>query len=369
MVFFMKTIHGAPSFSLSSDLVSLHVTRDGGQLGPVRFTLGGRSVSPYSISPWEPVEVDAELPVLLQNLRGDFFCLPFGPQKGGEPHGETANHEWRTVSTTNNSLILEINVSDVSGKVTKSISLREGQTALYVEHRIEGVQGDWSYGTHPILDLSMIPEGEGRLSISPFSWASVYPEVFSNPLDGANQALKIGAIFSDLSEVPLTDGGTTDLTRYPARPATDDLVMLVSKPASADQPFAWSACLMDGYVWFALKNPADFPATLFWLSNGGRSAAPWNSRHTCRIGIEEVCSHFCDGVDLSRKDLLHNLAVPTTRSFTKDTPVTLRIIQAVAAVPIGFGMVKSISPDGDGKVKITGENGAEVSVPLNWKFL
>lgn len=365
----MKTIHGAPSFSLSNDLISLHVTCEGGQLAPVTFMLGDRVVSPYSLSPWKPAEIDPELPVLLKNLRGDFLCLPFGPQDGGEPHGETANHNWELVSETNQSLVMEINASDVSGKIIKTISLRDGETALYVEHLIEGVEGRWSYGTHPILDLSEIPDGEGRVSISPFTWASVYPEVFSNPADGANQALKIGAIFSDLSEVPLADGGTTDLTRYPARPATDDLVMMVSKPATAEQPFAWSACLMDGYVWFALKNPVDFPATLFWLSNGGRSAAPWDSRHTCRIGIEEVCSYFCDSVDLSRKDLLHNLSVPTTREFSKDQPVSLRIIQAVAAVPKHFGMVKSITPDGDGKVTITGENGAAVSVPLDWKFV
>lgn len=365
----METIHGTDSFSLSSDLVTLHVTKEGGHLAPVAFKLDERIVSPYSLSPWKPGEVDAELPVLLKNLRGDFFCLPFGPQEGGEPHGETANHHWEKISDTDNALVMEMDASDVSGKITKTISLRDGETALYVEHRIEGVAGDWSYGTHPIIDFSAIPDGEGRLSVSPFYWASVYPEVFSNPADGAQQALKIGAIFSDLTEVPLEHGETTDLTRYPARPETDDLVMMASRPATAEQPFAWSACVLDGYVWFALKNPEDFPATLFWLSNGGRSAAPWNSRHNRRVGIEEVCSHFCDGVDLSRKDLLHNLSIPTARSFSKETPVILRFIQAVVAVPENFGKVESITPDGDGKVRITGEHGAEVRAKVDWTFV
>ncbi|MFK7851573.1 MAG: hypothetical protein AB8D78_11395 [Akkermansiaceae bacterium] len=365
----METIYGAPTYSLSSDQVSLHITKEGGQMAPVTFKLNGRTVSPYSISPWNPDEVDGNLPPLLKNLRGDFICLPFGPQENGPPHGDTANADWSLVSKDARSIVLQIDTKDTAAKVTKSISIRDGHTALYLENKIEGLDGHWSYGTHPIIDFSSIPEGTGRLSVSPFSWASVYPEIFSNPADGANQELKIGAIFSDLSEVPLTEGGTTDLTRYPARPATDDLVMMVSKPASDHQPFAWSACLMDGYVWFSLKDPADFPATLFWLSNGGRSAAPWNSRHTSRVGIEEVCSHFCDGVDISRKDLLHNLSIPTTRSFSKDTPVTLRIIQAVAAVPGNFGMVKSIKPDGPENVKITDEHGAEVNVPLGWKFI
>ena len=365
----MESIHGAPSFPLVSDLVSLHITREGGHLAPVEFDLGDRKVSPYALAPWEPEEIDPTLPVLLKNLRGDFFCLPFGPQENGQPHGETANFTWEKVASTDHSLTLAINATDISARVEKTISLRPGQTALYIEHCITGLAGDWSYGTHPILDLSNVPEGSGRVSVSPFRWASVYPEWFSNPDDGATQALKIGALFSDLHEVPLIAGDTTDLTRYPARPGTDDLVMMVSETATETQPFAWSACVLDGYVWFSLKNPIDFPATMFWLSNGGRSAAPWSSRHTARLGIEDVCSHFCDGVNISRKDLLRNLAIPTSRRFSENEPVKLRNIQAVAAVPEGFGEVVSITPSADGEVKITDEHGTSLFSQVNWETL
>ena len=365
----MENTYGAPSFSLNHDLVSLRITREGGMLAPVTFQLGDRIVSPYSLSPWKPDEVDAELPVLLKNLRGDFFCLPFGPQENGLPHGETANCPWSLVSETEGSLTLGIDASDVAANVMKTISLRPGQTAIYHEHRISGLEGDFSYGNHPILDLTGIPEGGARVSVSPFRWASVYPEVFSNPADGARQALKIGAIFSNLSEVPLADGGTTDLTRYPARAGNEDLVMMVSEDATPEQPFAWTAVVLDGYVWFSLKNPADFPATLFWLSNGGRSAAPWESRHRGRLGIEDVCSYFCDSVDLSRKDLLRNLAIQTSRSFMKDKHVTLRNIQAVAAVPEHFAIVSSITPAGKNMVKITDVNGRTATAAVDWSAL
>lgn len=365
----METIHGAPSFSLNNELVSLQITRDGGMLAPVGFRLGDRVVSPYSLSPWMPDELDAELPVLLQNLRGDFLCLPFGPQENGPPHGETANRAWHLVSESEHSITLGISASDVAADITKTVSLRPGHTAIYCEHRISGLEGDFNYGNHPILDLSQIREGGARVSVSPFRWASVYPEVFSDPEDGARQALKIAALFSDLSEVPLADGGTTDLTRYPARAGYDDLVMMVSEDTTAEQPFAWSAVVMDGYVWFSLKNPADFPATLFWLSHGGRSAAPWKSRHLGRIGIEDVCSYFCDSVDISRKDLLHNLSVPTTRRFEKDQPVILRNIQAIAAVPENFGMVSSITPCGEHAVTLTDETGLTAIAPLDWRAL
>ncbi|MBC7979993.1 MAG: hypothetical protein H7Y36_05470 [Armatimonadetes bacterium] len=365
----MQTIYGAPSFSLESNLVSLHVTRDGGHLAPADFIFGNRVVSPYALAPWKPEDIDPSLPVLLKNLRGDFFCLPFGPQKSGPPHGETANGQWHLSQQSENSLTLEIQASDVSANVTKTISLRPNHTAIYCEHRISGLDGNYSYGNHPILDLSAMVEGQARLSVSPFRWASVYPEYFSNPADGATQALKIGARFTDLKQVPLSDGGTTDLTRYPARPGTDDLVMMVSEAATLEQPFAWAAVVLDGYVWFSLKNPSDFPATMLWLSNGGRSAAPWNSRHTARLGIEDVCSHFCDDVEISRKDLLLNDEIPTTRRFTKDTPVILRNIQAVAQAPKGFGLVKSITPSGKNQITLADENGSEISALIDWEII
>ncbi len=365
----MQPSHGADSYVFNTELISLHITREGGHLAPIIFQLEGREVSPYALAPWLPEQIDGTLPVLLKNLRGDFLCLPFGPQENAPPHGETANNTWELVSRDQNHIILAIDATDISARVEKTVSIRPGETALYISHTITGLEGDWSHGTHPILDLSEMPEGAARLSVSPFRWASVYPEWFSNPADGANQALKIGALFTDLTEVPLAEEGSTDLTRYPARPGTDDLVMMVSEEATAAQPFAWAAVVMDGYVWFSLKNPADFPATMFWLSNGGRSAAPWNSRHTARLGVEDICSHFCDSVDISRKDLLRNLAIPTTRRFSKETPVTLRNIQAVTACPENFGKVFSILPAGENAISLTDENGTSITTQVDWNQL
>jgi hypothetical protein len=258
---------------------------------------------------------------------------------------------------------------DSGGWLEKIVSLREGETVVYCEHRVSGVSGRYSYGNHPILDFAGVGEGEARVSVSPFRWASVYPGLFSNPENREYAALKPSAGFSDLEEVPLAHGGSTDLSRYPARQGFEDLVMMVNEPATPGQPFAWSAVVLDGYVWFSLKNPADFPATLFWISNGGRHGAPWGGSHLGRLGIEEVCSHFCDGVDVSREDRLGENGIPTTREFRKDETVSLRIAQAVAVVPSGFGKVVSIRPHGPGKVVITGESGASVESAVDWNFV
>ncbi len=364
----MPLVHGEPSYQLTTPEVALAITARGGHLAPVVFHLPGRDVSPYALAPWEPTEFP-DIPPLLSVLRGDFFCLPFGGQVDGPPHGDPANAEWTLVSATDLAGCFMLDAADSGARVEKTIATRPGHHAIYAEYRISKLDGDFNYGNHPILDLSGLLEGSGRITTSPFKWASVYDGVFSNPAAGETQALAQGTLFTDLREVPLAAGGTTDLTRYPLRVGYDDLVMMANVPATPAQPFAWSAAVLDGYVWFALKNPSDFPATLLWFSNGGRSAAPWHGKHLGRIGIEEVCSHFHNGVALSRLNPLASHNIPSTRHFSPDETVTLRTLQAVALVPAGFGAVSQILPDGENAVTLHDESGTQIRVPLDWRFI
>jgi len=360
----MDTNFGAEGWWIEGPEVRAHVTAQCGMVAPVEFRLGERVVSPYSVSPWQPAEVGEDLPPLLRVLRGDFFCLPFGPQDDGPPHGDPANAEWSGGLASDGSVRLEMECSDSGAKVGKTIAPGSDHPAIYHEFRIAGLSGKWSYGNHPILDCSHLPEGSARVSVSPFRWGSVYQGVFSNPDAGERQCLADGATFDSLDVVPMADGGAADLTRWPARKGFDDLVMMVNEPASEQQPFAWSAVVMEGYVWFSLKNPDDFPATLFWMSNGGRNGSPWDSRHLGRIGIEEVCSHFCDNVSRSREEALPG--IPTVREFKSDETTVLSIVQAVADVPDGFGRVTAIVPAGDESVTITDEHGASLSARVDW---
>ena len=364
----MNPVHDEPSFHLSSPELDLHLTARAGHLAPVTYHLPGRDVSPYSLSPWEPAEFP-DLPPLLSVLRGDFLCFPFGEQKDGPPHGDPANAEWSLIEQTDRSLKLEMTASDSGARIEKIISTKPNQHAVFAEHRISNLTGNFNYGTHPILDLSHLPDGAGRISTSSFQWASVFPGDFANKDDGETQSLESGALFSDLRQVPLAAGGTTDLTHYPQRKGYEDLVMMANAPATKEQPFAWSAAVIDGYVWFSLKNPRDSPATLFWISNGGRTAAPWNGRHLGRIGIEEVCSYFCHGVDKSRENLLAKEGIPTTRTFQSDETVRLPMIQAVAAVPENFSVVSSITPNGQNTVTITDDQNTSVTTAIDWSFV
>jgi len=212
----MHSVHGEASFHLATPELDLDLTVRGGHLAPVIFHLPGRDVSPYALAPWEPAAF-ADIPPLLSVLRGDFLCLPFGGQQNGPPHGDPANAQWEVVSSDARSLHLRMRTTDTHADVEKILSTQEGHHAMYVEHRISGLEGRYNYGTHPIIDLSGLPEGAGRISVSPFRWASVFPDSFANPADGETGALSNGARFPDLSPVPLTHGGTPAPTR-PAEP-------------------------------------------------------------------------------------------------------------------------------------------------------
>ena len=365
----MEDIHGSASFFVSTPEVDFAVSEQGGHLAPVDFYFDEYAVSPYALAPWQPEECDQELPHLLRVLRGDFFCLPFSEQKQGPPHGEPANGKWSLVEQGERKLVLEIVTADSGATVRKSIEVREGQQAVYVEHLVSGLVGRWNFGNHPILDLSELAEGQGRLAVSPFRWASVFDGVFANPATGETGRLKEGGRFESLERVPCADGSTLDLTKYPSAPGHEDLVMMVSEPATAEQPFAWTAVTFDDYVWFSLKNPRDFPSTLFWLSNGGRTAHPWEKRHIGRVGLEEVCSYFCYGVDVSREDRLAGEGIATTRDFAVNEVVRLPIVQGVALVEAGFGQVRSILPRGEHSIEITGDQGQVMIVKIDWHFV
>jgi len=363
----METIHGSKSFFVSTPEVDFAVTEQGGHMAPVDFYFEDYAVSPYALAPWEPSQVDASLPHLLTELRGDFFCLPFAGQAGGPPHGETANAKWSLVEQGERSLVLEMKRTDSGASVRKNIAVKEGQQALYIEHVLSGLEGDWNYGNHPILDFSELAEGQGRLAVSPFRWASVYDGVFANPETGETGRLQESAQFASLTAVPCKDGTELDLSHYPTTPGHEDLVMMVNELPTTAQPFGWTAATFDDYVWFSLKNVLDFPATLFWISNGGRSAHPWESRHLGRLGMEEVCGHFCNGLEASRENRLAAFGIPTTRRFEAGEIVRLPIIQGVALVEPGFGQVTSIRPLDDHTIVITGESGDFVNVKIDWK--
>lgn len=359
-------IHGEPSLSISSSTVRAWVTLRGGHVAPVEFSLESGTFQPYSLSPWLPGELE-DLDPLLDVLRGDFWCMPFGEQPDGPAHGHVACGQWTPVKVDPRTVTMTIDARDIGARVDKTISLRDGQSALFQELTITGLDGDFSYGTHPILDLSHLPPGIARISSGAVRWSSVFTGEFSKPSLGETQVLLPGAQFTSLASIPLIDGGSLDLSRYPTSMAHEDLVML--SQLGDDNSIGWTAVSAPGYVWCALKDVRDFPSTVLWVSNGGRTQEPWLGRHVGRLGVEDVCSYFHEGLVASREDRLRDQGIPTARTFASDVPVTMRTVQAMVASPPGFAQVVDISTNTPGRITLTDELGCVIEALIDWQYV
>jgi hypothetical protein len=370
---------GQPSWQITSRDVEAYVTVQGGHLGPVTFDRRKRKIQPLSVAPWAEEKPDPSLPPLLQVLRGDFFCMPFGGNSqpyGAErhpPHGETANARWRfegLEQTAGQSVLrLSLETKVRSGRVDKEIKLVDGQSVVYCKHTISGMKGPINLGHHAMLKFPETP-GSGFIATSPFLYGQVFPGDFECAASYGYSSLKPGAEFRTLRAVPLAHGGSTDLSSYPARRGYEDLVMLC---ADLEVPFGWTAVTFarERYVWFALKNPRILRQTILWISNGGRHYAPWNGRHTGVMGLEDVTSYFHGGIaEAVKKNPVSGRGIPTCHTLDPAHPLVVPYIMGAVPIPAGFDRLTSIEPTSDGEaITLIAANRKHVRVDVHTEFL
>ena len=221
-----RTIHSQPSFVVSTPQVELAVTELGGHMAPVTFfRSSAKPVRPYHVSPWQDEKPSAMPAPVLNALRGDFFCMPFGGNSdllAGEkhpPHGEIVGEKWKYVGTTKSAdvttLTMSIETRVRRGEVTKELSLVADQNVVYSKHIINGFTGNVPLGHHATLAM---PDKEGsvRLASSAFRLGMTYPGIFSDPKQREYQSLLPGARWTTLAKVPVAWKGDpdADLTRF-----------------------------------------------------------------------------------------------------------------------------------------------------------
>ncbi len=342
-----KILLGQPSWPLGSDCVKLAVTQLGGFLGPVEFSVGRKTISPYSIPPWAG-KPDAPAGAL-GALRGDVFCVPFGgnqrPYRGERhpPHGDPFHAKWRFVSHRQNGatrqLTLDTRLRTRAGHVRKEVILRDGETVVYQRHTISGLLGRMSFGYHATLDFSRF--GSGRISTSRILFGKTQAADFERAAQGGYCSLRPDTIFRRLDRVPRRDGTFADLTTYPTEGGYENLVLLANDPRSE---LAWTAATFarDGWVWFSLKLARELTCTLLWLSNGGRHYAPWNGRHRARLGLEEVTSLPEGLAEAAALNDFSRRGISVCREFRKSDHCLVRSATGICPVPRDFDRVKSI---------------------------
>lgn len=288
---------------ISAGGISVRFNREGGVIDDVEIEAGGRTIRPLHRAPWlESGETlpDGVAPVE-RRLAGDFFCAPFARSEPGVPiHGWSANGDWEggepvAVAGGGVEAVYRLRQPVSGAQLEKRIVLRPGEPVVYQTHVFEGGAGRLPVAHHAMIRVP----GGARLSFSPKSGGrtmAAAPE--TDPARGRS-ILSYPQAFAELSAVRRQGGAIADLSRYPFDRGHEDIVVLSELPG---RRIGWSAALAaaDGFLFFALKDALMLPQTVLWMSNGGRSYAPWNGRHVAVLGLEEAATdiHLLSGEDM-----------------------------------------------------------------------
>jgi hypothetical protein len=306
---------------------ALTVQRHAAMLAPLTFLLpNGRQVSPMHVAPWaEEPGIEAQ-PGILQRLRGEWPCVPFGysvPNDGfptewaklmgpaapdEEVHGHSSNHAWNWEESNDHSLALSIEYPATSPirRLERRITPDPAAPAVDIELRIEVRDAcRLPIGLHPSFKL---PMEAARAAIEParFDNGRTYP----GTVEPSAPLFAIDKTFSSLGSVPGRDGSTIDASRLPFATDTEELLQLNNIDGTVALANA-----AEGYRVRLRWQKEHFPSLLLWISNRGRKTAPWNGRHLA-LGIEPICSPFGLGPATALSDNpIARSGTPTARQF------------------------------------------------------
>lgn len=374
-------INGQGCWKIENSSICMHITRMGGHLGPVTFFCEDEfgkvvNISPYFINLWESSYAQIE-DELLKPLRGDFFCLPFGNDNryGDEihpDHGESATALWHYDSSqVKNSFEIHnffMHTRVREGKIVKRVGLKDGESAIYLEHNVEGFVGDSSYGHHAILN---VPKHNNNLlvSTSPYKFGLTSRRKNSHS-NGSDEYFFIedNKIFTSLKKVPTVwkDEPVVDCTSFPHHKGFGGTVAVFYDETVK---IAWSCAvnLEEKFLWFSFKDPLVFPGFLIWIENQGRKNIPWNGKTEC-LGLIDMCGNLAEGLGSSvEKNILNDLGIPTAHNFSGEQ-TSFRYIEGVIPIPTGFSIVERIEFKDDLAIFYSA-TGQEVKTTIDISFL
>lgn len=333
--------------SMSWDRGEANLQSLGAMLGPVSLTLeDGRSVSPLHVAPWQEEDM-ADQPPILQRLRGEWPCVPFGmapdrplperwqraqqysvaPDPAFEyPHGYGSNHHWRIAASGDNELCAEIDYPETSAIkcLQRRVITSPGKAELVFELTITARREcEIPIGLHPCFAL---PETSEAMRLD----AGLHSGVWTHPLD-ENQPLSRFAEdhnFNDLARLRDRGGNPVDATALPFKVQSENLLLLtgVQGRLTLDN-------LEQKYRTVLEWDREIFPSLMLWISNRGRSGRPWLNRHLA-LGAEPVRAAFDLGAGISAtSNPLNQAHVPTAWRFSAGESLTTQYSISVSSLP------------------------------------
>ena len=377
----LQTVNSLPAWVLQNDTVSLAVTRTGAHMAPVTFNRSSdKPIQPYYVSPWQDEPRQPFPAPVLQALRGDFFCLPFGGNSAAvnneqhPPHGEIAGMDWTASSLQRtgslSALTLTADTKVRAGNITRALLLKDGHNVVYSTHLIRGFAGPAPLGHHATLAMPDNP-GSVRISTSALKFGMTCPGVFSDPAKREYQRLLPGTTWKSLTAVPQAwkNAPDADLTRLPGPAGFADLVQIFPQPPPDGQP-AWVAAVFadSGYLWFSMKDQSVLNSTVFWMEHKGRHGFPWNGRNNC-LGLEDVTAYFAEGLQASvQPNELTKQGIPTAIVLKPDQPTAIHYLQGAVPIPANFDAVERVEFS-SGLAVFHAVSGASVRVPVEHQFV
>jgi hypothetical protein len=372
------TIHyGRPSFTISNDTVQVFISVQGGHLTGI-FKHSGREIFPYFVGPWwneAPVE---DIDPIIQVMRGDYFCFPFGANVekynglNYAIHGKTANNCWDFIEFQSmddeKSIGLVMDLHPVQGKVEKRIRIRSGQPIIYTNHIVRGFKGKSPLGNHPNIQC---PDSTGSaiLDMTEPVTGFTAPTPIDIPENQGYSLLKPGVEIKNRSKIPTVYGDYADLSKYPMPKGYEDVVMFISDD-SKEFTFTSLTIPEEEFLYFQLKDPKVLSETLLWMPHGGRHYSPFNGRVTGVIGVEEVTGNFFYGIQPSiQNNPILERGFNTFCEIDSQKPFEVKLISGLIPVGKGFKGVKDIVKKNSKTVLIIGRGGEEIEIPCNVDFL
>lgn len=356
--------------TLTAQGISVSLDLAVGHLAALSIETGGRVLRPLHRAPWldEPREsLPAGLSEGTVRLSGDFLCAPFSRSdvEDAPLHGWPANSRWDVVENAATGegwrAVLRLRRKVMGAAVEKTLRLRHGHPFLYQEHAFVGGSGAISVAHHA---MTAMREG-GRLAVSPKRLAAT-PDAPLEPDPARGRFfLAYPARSADLAGFPTAVGGTTDLCDYGMEPRREDFVTLVE--ADHGGP-GWTAVARraERDLVLVLKNPAELPVTMLWISNGGRDYAPWNGRHRGVLGIEDGRTAIGHAASIG-DNWLKREGVATAFALAPGGRVAFR--QVIGALPLEDGLPPASLAMEAGRLRLEMADGAVRQTPFDGAFL
>lgn len=339
-----------------------------GHIAAMAIDSGGRRLKPLHRAPWidEPqAALPPSLPEGVVRLSGDFLCAPFSRSDVEEAplHGWPANSGWDVTANAATEdgwrASFRLRRKVMGATVEKILTLRDHHPFLYQEHVFHGGSGAISVAHHTMTAMA---EG-GRLAFSPKRLAATPDDPLEPNPERGRFLLSYPGRSADLTHFPAQAGGTVDLTEYRMDRRHEDFVTLVE--ADHDGP-GWTAVARkaEADLVLVLKNPAQLPVTMLWISNGGRDYAPWSGRHRGVLGIEDGRTAIGHAASVGDNWLKRD-GVAT--AFELGGRVAFR--QVVGAVPLAAGEPPRSVSSLAGSLHLTMADGSSREIPFDGNFL